>query len=88
MGTVLTAKKTYRTDEESFLQRKMEEEGCDALELAAMLKYQVGDKAKRLPQMIMYSAVDVFERRDVSAEAVTKAVTDAEAADAGIQQGR
>ena len=31
----------------SFLQRKMEEEGCDALELAAaMLKYQVGDKGR------------------------------------------
>ncbi len=33
----------------SFLQRKMEEEGCDALELAAaMLKYQVGDKGEEI----------------------------------------
>ena len=33
----------------SFLQRKMEEEGCDALELAAaMLKYQVGDKGQEI----------------------------------------
>ena len=32
-----------------FLQRKMEEEGCDALELAAaMLKYQVGDKGEEI----------------------------------------
>ena len=33
----------------SFLQRKMEEEGCDALELAAaMLKLQVGDKGEEI----------------------------------------
>lgn len=33
----------------SFLQRKMEEEGCDALDLAAaMLKYQVGDKGEEI----------------------------------------
>ena len=33
----------------SFLQRKMEEEGCDALELAAaMLKLQVGDKDEEI----------------------------------------
>lgn len=33
----------------SFLQRKMEEEGCGALELAAaMLKYQVGDKGEEI----------------------------------------
>ncbi|MBQ2803143.1 MAG: hypothetical protein IJF07_04505, partial [Lachnospiraceae bacterium] len=33
-----------------FLQRKMEEEGCDALELAAvMLKMQVGDKSEEIP---------------------------------------
>ena len=33
----------------SFLQRKMEEEGCDALELAAaLLKYQVGDKGEEI----------------------------------------
>ncbi len=33
----------------SFLQRKMEEEGCDALELAAaMLKYQVGDRGEEI----------------------------------------
>lgn len=33
----------------SFLQRKMEEEGCDALELAAvMLKLQVGDKGPEI----------------------------------------
>lgn len=33
----------------SFLQRKMEEEGCDALELAAaMLKFQVGDKGEEI----------------------------------------
>ena len=33
----------------SFLQRKMEEEGCYALELAAaMLKYQVGDKGEEI----------------------------------------
>ena len=33
----------------SFLQRKMEEEVCDALELAAaMLKYQVGDKGEEI----------------------------------------
>ena len=33
----------------SFLQLKMEEEGCDALELAAaMLKYQVGDKGEEI----------------------------------------
>lgn len=33
----------------SFLQRKIEEEGCDALELAAaMLKYQVGDKGEEI----------------------------------------
>ena len=33
----------------SFLQRKMEEEGCDALELAAaMLKLQVGDKGDEI----------------------------------------
>lgn len=33
----------------SFLQRKMEEEGCDALELAAaMLKMQVGDKQEEI----------------------------------------
>ncbi len=32
-----------------FLQRKMDEEGCDVLELAAaMLKYQVGDKAEEI----------------------------------------
>ena len=34
----------------SFLQRKMEEEGCDALELAAtMLKMQVGDRSEEIP---------------------------------------
>ena len=33
-----------------FLQRKMDEEGCDALELAAvMLKMQVGDKSEEIP---------------------------------------
>lgn len=33
----------------SFLQRKMDEEGCDALELAAaMLKYEVGDKGQEI----------------------------------------
>ena len=33
----------------SFLQRKMDEEECDALELAAaMLKYQVGDKGEEI----------------------------------------
>jgi ATP-dependent RNA helicase DeaD len=32
-----------------FLERKMQEEGCDALELAAaMLKYQVGDKGEEI----------------------------------------
>ncbi len=32
-----------------FLQRKMDEEGCDALEIAAaMLKYQVGDKSEEI----------------------------------------
>ena len=73
----------------SFLQRKMEEEGCDALELAAaMLKYRSATRARRLRQMSMRSAVVVSAREDVSAEAVTKAVTsDAEAADAGITAG-
>ena len=33
-----------------FIQRKLEEEGCDALELAAaMLKMQVGDKSEEIP---------------------------------------
>ncbi len=33
----------------TFLQKKMEEEGCDALDLAAvMLKYQVGDKGEEI----------------------------------------
>lgn len=33
----------------SFLQRKLDEEGCDALELAAaMLKYEVGDKGQEI----------------------------------------
>ncbi len=42
----------------SFLQRKMEEEGCDALELAAaMLKYQVGDKGEEI------TADDYVQRR-------------------------
>ena len=42
----------------SFLQRKMEEEGCDALELAAaMLKYQVGDKGEEI------AADDYVQRR-------------------------
>ena len=41
----------------SFLQRKMEEEGCDALELAAaMLKLQVGDKGEEI-------AVDDYVQR-------------------------
>ena len=41
----------------SFLQRKMEEEGCDALDLAAvMLKYQVGDKGEEI-------AVDDYVQR-------------------------
>ena len=41
----------------SFLQRKMEEEGCDALELAAaMLKLQVGDKGEEI-------AVDEYTKR-------------------------
>ena len=41
----------------SFLQRKMEEEGCDALELAAaMLKYQIGDKGEEI-------AVDDYVQR-------------------------
>lgn len=40
-----------------FLERKMAEEGCDALELAAaMLKYQVGDKGEEI-------AVDDFSLR-------------------------
>ena len=42
----------------SFLQRKMEEEGCDALDLAAaMLKYQVGDKGEEI------AADDYVQRR-------------------------
>ena len=42
----------------SFLQRKMEEEGCDALELAAaMLKLQVGDKGEEI------AADDYVQRR-------------------------
>ena len=42
----------------SFLQRKMEEEGCDALELAAaMLKFQVGDKGEEI------AADDYVQRR-------------------------
>ena len=33
-----------------FVQRKLDEEGCDALELAAaMLKMQVGDKSEEIP---------------------------------------
>ncbi len=41
----------------SFLSRKMEEEGCDALELAAaMLKLQVGDKGEEI-------AVDEYKKR-------------------------
>lgn len=41
----------------SFLQRKIEEEGCDALELAAsMLKLQVGDKGEEI-------AADEYTRR-------------------------
>lgn len=41
----------------NFLERKMDEEGCDALELAAaMLKYQVGDKGEEI-------AVDDFGPR-------------------------
>lgn len=41
----------------SFLQRKMEEEGCDALDIAAaMLKYQVGDKGEEI-------AADEFRTR-------------------------
>ena len=35
----------------SFLQRKMDEEGCDALELAAvMLKAQIGDKGPEIEE--------------------------------------
>ncbi len=42
----------------SFLQRKMEEEGCDALDLAAaMLKFQVGDKGEEI------AADDYVQRR-------------------------
>ena len=42
----------------SFLQRKMGEEGCDALDLAAaMLKYQVGDKGEEI------AADDYVQRR-------------------------
>lgn len=41
----------------TYLERKMEEEGCDALELAAaMLKLQVGDRGEEI-------AVDEFARR-------------------------
>ena len=41
-----------------FLQRKMEEEGCDALDLAAaMLKFQVGDKGEEI------AADDYVQRR-------------------------
>ena len=42
----------------NFLQRKMEEEGCDALDLAAaMLKFQVGDKGEEI------AADDYVQRR-------------------------
>ena len=55
----------------SFLQRKMEEEGCDALDLAAaMLKYQVGDKGEEIAadDYVQHRWGRVRREGDVSAE--------------------
>ena len=67
----------------SFLQRKMEEEGCDALDLAAaMLKYQVGDKGEEI------AADDYVQRRGRFGEKGRFGRNDGEGRNFGRRGGR
>ena len=67
----------------SFLQRKMEEEGCDALELAAaMLKLQVGDKGEEI------AVDDYVQRRGRFGEKVRFGRNDGEGRGFGRGDGR